>query len=117
MTTIPAYEPLNFPTSYNIEPSAMVKAAANRGVTDRFVASVLPIINKMNALGTTDAAAIAAELNKRNVRTARDGPWYPQTVLNLLKRATATRENSQGHPFEAPDSANEYLSSQTANTS
>jgi uncharacterized protein (DUF2235 family) len=117
MTTIPAYKPVNFPTSYNVEPSAMAKAAANRAATDRFVATVLPIIDRMKASGTIDAAAIAAQLNERNLRTARDGPWYPQTVLSLLKRAAAARANPQGNPFEAADSENLYVASQTAKTS
>lgn len=77
MTTIPAYKPVNFPTSYKVELSAIARAAANRAATDRFVGSVLPIIDKMKASGTIDPTAIAGELNRGNVRTARDGPWYP----------------------------------------
>jgi len=98
MTTIPAYKPENFPASYHVEPSAVAKAAANRTAMDRFTPSVLPLIDKMKASGTIDAAAIAAQLNDRNVRSARDGPWYPQTVLNLLRRAAATGANPQ-RPF------------------
>jgi hypothetical protein len=35
----------------------------------------------------TTLRAIAAELNERSVKTARNGRWQAQTVANLLARA------------------------------
>lgn len=62
-------------------------AATNVSKADTFAASVLPIVEKIKAGGTTTLSGIAAELNARSVRTARGGEWMPQTVKNLLARA------------------------------
>jgi uncharacterized protein (DUF2235 family) len=89
MTEIPAYQPVNFPTAYQVESSAIAMAAANRTAADRSVARVLPIIVEIKASGVIDVAAIATELNERDVKTARGGRWYPRTVRSVLKRASA----------------------------
>lgn len=62
-------------------------AATNISKADSFATSVLPIVEKIKAGGTTSLSGIAAELNARNIRTARGGEWMPQTVKNLLARA------------------------------
>ncbi len=69
---------------------AAVKAhAANRAAADQFASNVLPVVREIQAAGITSLAAIAAALNARGVRTARDGTWHSSTVRNLLLR-TAT---------------------------
>jgi len=51
---------------------------------------VLPIIREIRAGGRTSLRAIAAaELTRRNVRTARGGAWHASSARNLLLRANA----------------------------
>jgi hypothetical protein len=52
-----------------------------------FAANVLPVVRQIQATGATTFRAIAAALNDRAVRTARDGAWHDSTVRNLLARA------------------------------
>ena len=61
MTAVPAYKPVNMPANHDVEPSAVGKAAVNRAETERFVASVLPIIDELKASGAIDAVAIATK--------------------------------------------------------
>jgi DNA invertase Pin-like site-specific DNA recombinase len=69
--------------------------AAKRGVAvlkanaRRFADNVRPIIEEIMRAGATSHNAIAAELNKRNVKTARGGTWTHVQVGAIL------------HPFEA----------------
>jgi DNA invertase Pin-like site-specific DNA recombinase len=62
--------------------------AARRAAADRFAANVLPVVREIQASGVTTLLGIAAALNARGVRTARNGAWHPTTVHNLLSRAT-----------------------------
>ena len=48
-----------------------------------FYASIRPLISDLRHQGYT-LAAIAEELNNRNIATARGGLWYPTTVRNIL---------------------------------
>jgi DNA invertase Pin-like site-specific DNA recombinase len=50
-------------------------------------AQVLPVIEAIRAEGITSLQAIAAELNRRGIQTARGGQWYATTVRNTLARA------------------------------
>lgn len=54
---------------------------------DQFAANVTPIIDLIKTSGIISLRGIAAELNQRGLRTARDGSWYAGTVRNILKRA------------------------------
>lgn len=60
--------------------------ATNRAKAAAFAARVFPIIKPLWAKDMT-LAAVAAELNDRQVRTARGGAWFPSTVRNVLARA------------------------------
>src|SRR5215471_6234301 len=60
--------------------------AASRAVADAFAANVLPIVREIQASGRTSLRAIAAELTRRNVRTARGGEWGAENVRSLLAR-------------------------------
>jgi DNA invertase Pin-like site-specific DNA recombinase len=65
--------------------------AAKRGVAAlkanarQFAANVLPIIEQIERGGTTSHNAIAAELNARNVKTARGGKWTHVQVGAVLR--------------------------------
>jgi len=54
---------------------------------DRHAADVLPIVEDIRANGTVTLLAIAAELNERQILTARGGKWHPTSVKRLLERA------------------------------
>jgi DNA invertase Pin-like site-specific DNA recombinase len=72
-----------------------LQAAAKRGVATlranarRFAANVRPVIEEIMRAGATSHNQIAAELNKRNVKTARGGTWTHVQVGAIL------------HPFDA----------------
>jgi DNA invertase Pin-like site-specific DNA recombinase len=61
---------------------AAVKASA-----DAHTAQVLPVIESIRAKGIASLHAIAGELNRRGILTARGGRWYATTVRNALTRA------------------------------
>jgi len=52
---------------------------------DQFAETLAPLIEKMRGEGMS-LAAVAEELNSRNIQTARGRKWYPATVRNLIKR-------------------------------
>jgi DNA invertase Pin-like site-specific DNA recombinase len=52
---------------------------------NQFAETLAPLIEKMRDQGMS-YAAIATDLNSRNIQTARGRTWYPSTVRNLLKR-------------------------------
>ena len=60
-----------------------IKAKAKAFATD-----ILPIIEAIRTDGYISLRAIAAELNKREIITARGGKWGPQSVSDVI-RATA----------------------------
>jgi DNA invertase Pin-like site-specific DNA recombinase len=64
-------------------PAARLANAALQEQTEQFHATVKPLIQNLRLQGYT-LAKIAAELNSRNVQTARGGLWYPTTVRNIL---------------------------------
>ena len=57
---------------------------------DRRAADVLPIVEDIRASGAVTLLAIAAELNERQILTARGGKWYPTSVKRLLERSERT---------------------------
>jgi hypothetical protein len=63
--------------------------AANRANADRHAANVLPIIREVQKAGARSLREIAAALNARGVRTARDGEWHATSIKNVLERAHA----------------------------
>ena len=54
--------------------------------SERFAATVLPIIESIRRSGNTSLRGIALALNNRGVRTARGGPWQVSNVRNLALR-------------------------------
>jgi DNA invertase Pin-like site-specific DNA recombinase len=61
---------------------------ALRATADRFAVNVMPIIREVQAAGITSANAIAGELNRRGVKSARGGRWTHVTVGKVLTRTT-----------------------------
>ena len=61
--------------------------AAQRAMAGQFAANVLPVMRELQAAGVTSRNAIAGELNRRGVKTARGGAWTHVTVGNVLARA------------------------------
>jgi hypothetical protein len=78
----------------NLAAAQKLGRQANQDAADAFAANVLPIVREMRASGITTMRALAAALNDRGIRTARDGTWHKSTVCNLLMRLPSTDENS-----------------------
>jgi len=57
------------------------------GLGPQFAASVLPMIRAIEALGFTSNAAIAAQLNARNVPTPRGKEWTPLQIGRVRSRS------------------------------
>lgn len=60
-------------------------AATNRRKADAFAASTLPIIQAYQRQGMS-LRAIAEELNKCGIPTARGGRWYLTQLVKILQR-------------------------------
>ncbi|TXM72913.1 resolvase [Methylobacterium sp. WL69] len=71
----------------NLSEASAMGAQANRTSADAFARNVRPLIEVIRSQGVTTLAGIAAELNARNVQTARGGSWEAMTVSRILKRA------------------------------
>jgi len=61
-------------------------AAAAHDKAEQFARTMRPIIEELQAAGFTSLRQIAAELNRREVPTARGGEWGSPAVMNLLRR-------------------------------
>lgn len=61
-------------------------AKANKADADAFAQSLVPVLQDLREEGITSMRAIAAELNRRAVPTARGGKWHLTSVANLLRR-------------------------------
>lgn len=69
---------------------ADASAAGRRAIVeraDRFAAEVAPTIAGLRAEGARSLRAVADELNRRGVPTARGGRWTPTAVKRVLERA------------------------------
>lgn len=72
------------------DPSAVVRAGAKAGAVhsaraQAFASHVGPMLSRLSGSGM-GYAAIAGELNKLGISTARGGRWHASTVCNTLKR-------------------------------
>ena len=66
-------------------PDAVQARAAAAANADAFARLIAPLVAEMQA-ERKSLGAIAAELNHRQVRTRRGGPWSAQQVKNVLAR-------------------------------
>jgi DNA invertase Pin-like site-specific DNA recombinase len=64
-------------------PASRQAIAALKAQARQFHATVAPLIKNLRQQGYS-LAAIARELNERNIPTARGGAWYPATVRNIF---------------------------------
>ncbi|MDQ0473127.1 recombinase family protein [Labrys wisconsinensis] len=69
-----------------VETAAVLGRAAVKANADAFAASLVPVIETIQASGITSYDAIAAALNARGIHTRRQGKWHAATVRNLLLR-------------------------------
>ena len=69
-------------------PDPAQASAARVAKADAFAARVRPTIREMQASGSS-LHAVAAELTRRGVKTARGGAWTGTAVKNLLARGEA----------------------------
>jgi DNA invertase Pin-like site-specific DNA recombinase len=65
-----------------------LKAEANRHAE-----AIVPIIEDIRASGALNLRAIAAELNEREILTARGGQWHASSVRNVMQRMKAEMAN------------------------
>ena len=61
-------------------------ASANRRAADAHALALLPTIRTLMAAGFVSQRALANELNRRGIATARGGNWHRTTVARMLKR-------------------------------
>lgn len=59
---------------------------AIKGNADAFAEDLRDVLEDIRGQGMQSLAGIAAELNRRHIRTARGGEWHPSTVRNLVAR-------------------------------
>jgi DNA invertase Pin-like site-specific DNA recombinase len=57
-----------------------------RKQADEFAGNLLPLIENLKADGFASAKRIAAELNRRQIKTARRGRWNHTTVNRIMRR-------------------------------
>ena len=67
--------------------AALKGAAVRVAKADRHAEMVRPFVEQLKGQGMS-LRQIAAELNSRNVKTARGGMWHAMTVRNLIQRVT-----------------------------
>ena len=65
---------------------AVALRQAVSGNADRFAEELVPVLADIRAAGHMSLRAIAAELNRRGMRTRRGGQWHVSNVRNLLGR-------------------------------
>ena len=58
--------------------------ARKKNASDRN-ARVLPVIKDLKENGFVTLQAIADEMNRRGISTARGGKWYPSSVSNVIR--------------------------------
>jgi DNA invertase Pin-like site-specific DNA recombinase len=63
-----------------------LRAKENKPAADALAKNLAPVIRELKASGITSVRAIAAELNKRAIPTARGAAWHPTSVGRLLSR-------------------------------
>lgn len=70
----------------NLAEASAKGSAATKAQADQFAANLMPLLRQLQASGIKTVRALADELNRRGVRTARGGIWHPATVHGLLHR-------------------------------
>jgi DNA invertase Pin-like site-specific DNA recombinase len=73
--------------STNILQAGQLGREAQQAEANRHAINVLPVIRSILAHGPVGMVSIAAQLNERGLRTAREGSWHVSSVANVLSRA------------------------------
>lgn len=60
---------------------------------DSFALAILPEIDRIRSAGAATLQAVADELDRRGVPTARGGRWTPTKVSRILRRAAGAARN------------------------
>jgi DNA invertase Pin-like site-specific DNA recombinase len=71
----------------NLDQAGFRGRAALARRADEFASGLIPVLQTIRASGARSLAAIAMELNRRGIRSARGGSWHRSSVGNLLLRA------------------------------
>lgn len=74
----------------NLLEAGLIGAQRQREAAEGHAARIMPTIRELLGAGLTTTRAIADELNRRRIPTARGGEWHRSTVSNLLARAKET---------------------------
>ncbi len=69
-------------------PDAALGGAARREQADAFARDVAPVLTELRAAGMS-LSAMAAELNRRDIPTSREGHWTATAVRRVLARLPA----------------------------
>lgn len=69
-------------------------ARHNKQRAEAFAIKMKPLIEQLQGNGHTTLRAMAAELNNRNIPTARGGRWHEVTVHRLLRRQRTANDMS-----------------------
>jgi DNA invertase Pin-like site-specific DNA recombinase len=72
---------------HNLDQAGCLGRAALVQTADEFASGLIPVLQTICASGARSLAAIAMELNRRGIRSARGGSWQRSSVGNLLVRA------------------------------
>ena len=73
--------PHNLAQAGNLGRAVLIEGA------DRFVESLVPVVQTIRSEGTTTLRAMAQALNRRGFKSPRGGTWHPSSVANLLSRS------------------------------
>ncbi|WP_349631341.1 recombinase family protein [Bradyrhizobium sp. AUGA SZCCT0222] len=73
--------PRNLAQAGNLGRAALIEGA------DRFVESLVPVVQAVRSEGATTLRAIAQALNRRGFKSPRGGAWHPSSVANLSARS------------------------------
>jgi DNA invertase Pin-like site-specific DNA recombinase len=72
----------------NLAEASRKGVEANRATAQAFAANLMPLIREIQASGASSLQAIAVELTRRGVHTARGGAWNASRVRSLLARVS-----------------------------
>src|SRR3954471_6977495 len=70
----------------NLDLAGASGRAVSIAAAEGFARSLVPILHSLRAEGAVTLRAMAASLNRRDIKSARGGMWYPSSVANLLSR-------------------------------
>jgi DNA invertase Pin-like site-specific DNA recombinase len=71
---------------HNLVHAGSLGRAALIASADKFVESLVPIVQAVRSEGAATLREMAQALNRRGVKAPRGGAWHPSSVANLLTR-------------------------------